>query len=170
MNQIITVYKLNPQREETWHYQGKILHWKAGQIILEAFFDREDRPFHGLMLGKGDRFLELYSSEDWFNIFEIHDRSDDHLKGWYCNVTMPAEFSPQAVSYVDLALDLLVFPDGRQLVLDEDEFAVLSIDDNLRKAAREGLRRLQEIFLKPQNFRLEDFFHKDGTGMDGAHE
>ena len=29
------------------------------------------------------------------------------------------------IRYVDLALDLLVFPDGRQLVLDEDEFEAL---------------------------------------------
>ena len=160
-NNVITVYKLNPQREETWHYQGVVLGRKDHKVMLEAFFDREDRPFHGLMLGKGDRFIELYSSKYWFNIFEIHDRADDHLKGWYCNVTMPAEIASQTIRYVDLALDLLVFPDGKQLVLDEDEFAEFSIDVSLRQSAWRGLSTLQEIFLKPQDFNLEEFWLRD---------
>lgn len=153
----ITVIKLNPQYKETWRYQGTVLEKRGNQIIIEAFFDREDREFHGLHLEKGDRFVELYLSDEWFNIFEIHDRLDDHLKGWYCNVTRPADFDGNSIRYVDLALDLLVFPDGKQLVLDEDEFEELSIEESTRQAAWQSLRKLKQLFSNPEKFRLDQF-------------
>ena len=123
--QPITVIKLNPAGQETWRYTGHVLQRQDGQVTLEALFNREDIPFHGILLGKGDRFVETYYADHWYNIFEIHDRADDRLKGWYCNVTKPAELSPDEVCYVDLALDLLVYPDGSYLILDEDEFSAV---------------------------------------------
>ena len=36
------------------------------------------------------------------------------------------------ISYVDLALDLWVAPDGTQTVLDEDEFAAIDLDAETR--------------------------------------
>jgi uncharacterized protein len=157
MEPVITVIKLNPQYEETWRYLGTVLSKSDNQTIIEAFFDREDREFHGLYLGKGDRFVELYFRDKGFNIFEIHDRLDDHLKGWYCNVTLPAEINGNTIRYIDLALDLLVFPDGRQLVLDEKEFDELIIEPDIRKAAWESLRELQQLFSKPEKFQMDPF-------------
>jgi uncharacterized protein len=139
----ITILKLNLARQETFRYSGEVLERSAGALLLEAFFNRPDLPFHGLVMGKGDRFVEVYFSQRWYNIFEMHDRQDDHLKGWYCNVTLPAEISDQQVSYVDLALDLLIFPDGRQLVLDEDEFEKLDLDVRTRVQALAALHELQ---------------------------
>jgi len=157
MDAKITVIKLNPQNQETWRYQGSVLVNQGNIIIIEAYFDREDREFHGLFLGKGDRFVELYFRDEWFNIFEIHDRLDDCLKGWYCNVTRPAEFDGDVIRYIDLALDLLVFPDGRQLVLDENEFDELIIEQDIRQAARMSLRKLQQIFSEPGKFQWDQF-------------
>ena len=142
---MVTVIKLNPQREETWRYSGQVLSRDAESVLLEALFNRADLPFHGMLLRQGDRFLERYSTRHWYNIFEIHDREDDHLKGWYCNVALPAELDGDVVRYVDLALDLLVFPDGRRLVLDEDEFAALSLEEDVRQKARQALSELQAL-------------------------
>jgi len=138
----VTVIKLNTARQETWRYSGRILVKKPELVLLEARFNRPDTPFHDILLGLNDRFLEVYFSQRWYNIFEIHDRADDRLKGWYCNVTLPAEIRSGRITYVDLALDLLVYPDGRQLVLDEDEFAALEIDDPTRQGARRALAEL----------------------------
>lgn len=142
----LSVIKLNPQGEETWRYRGRLLRQEGTAIILEAFFDRPDRDFHGMFLGLGDRFVETYYSDRWYNVFEIHARQDDSLRGWYCNVATPARLEDDRLSYHDLALDLLVFPDGRQLVLDEDEFALLEIPTELRLEARQGLAGLQALF------------------------
>ncbi len=141
----VVVIKLDVQRQERWRYSGQILEQEPGMVLLEAYFNRDDADFHGMPFKRGDRFLEVYFAERWYNIFEIYDRDDGSLKGWYCNVTRPAEFESGVIRYVDLALDLLVFADGRQLVLDEDEFAELEISDAERQRAREALVELQSI-------------------------
>ena len=149
----VVVIKLDVQRQERWRYSGQILQQEPGRVLLEAYFNRDDADFHGMPFKCGDRFVEVYFAERWYNIFEIYDRDDGSLKGWYCNVTRPAEFEAGVIYYVDLALDLLVFADGRQLVLDEDEFAELEISDAERLRAREALAELQGI-LQP-GWRLE---------------
>jgi uncharacterized protein len=141
----ISVIKQNVLGQETFRYTGKILASYPNAIVIEAFFNRPDLPFHGITMVKGDRFIEIYFRQRWFNIFEMHDRIDDHLKGWYCNVTKPACITPQQISYIDLALDLLVFPNGNQLVLDEDEFLELSLDEDTRQDARVAINELKDL-------------------------
>jgi len=142
----VIVRKLNLQGEETWRYSGQVLTRTPGSVVIEARFNRPDTPFHGILLGLGDRFVETYYTDRWYNIFEMHDRDDDHIKGWYCNVSLPAEIGEVAISYVDLALDLLVYPDGNQLVLDEDEFSQLPLQAEVSLQARAALGALQAIF------------------------
>jgi protein associated with RNAse G/E len=142
----IRVSKRNEHNLETWQYKAWLLENKESRIVLEARFDREDTTLHGMLLAKGDRFIETYYTNRWYNTFEIHAREDDQLRGWYCNIGKPAEFDGQVLSYIDLALDLLVFPDGRQVILDEDEFAELEITDQVRQQALNALASLQSSF------------------------
>lgn len=142
----VTVIKLDHRGQETWRYQGNVIERQSHHMILEAFFDRQDIHVDGLVLRRGDRFIETYFEDRWYNIFEIHDRTDDHLKGWYCNIGWPAVFENGTISYRDLALDLLVFPDGRQKVLDEDEFVHLPLKSDDRQNARQALAALQDGF------------------------
>ncbi len=142
----VAILKLNPQRQETWRYNGHILLQEPTVRVIEARFNRADLPFHGITFRQNDRFVEIYYSDRWYNIFEIHDRDSDALKGWYCNICCPAEFSQEAIAFVDLALDLLVYPDGRQLVLDEDEFAALALAPDIQARARHALAELQTLF------------------------
>ncbi|MEA3349217.1 MAG: DUF402 domain-containing protein [Chloroflexota bacterium] len=146
LNVQVTVIKQDARGRETWRYDGEVLRRSQGQITIEAYFGREVCDLHGLRMRRGDRFVETYFFDRWYNIFEIHDRGDDGLKGWYCNVASPAVFEKGVISYRDLALDVLVFPDGRQLVLDEDEFAALSICPDEREEAITALAELQGIF------------------------
>lgn len=142
----VLVLKCNLAGEETWRYAGRVLEETTDRVLLEARFNRADLPFHGIVLRENDRFVELYFSNRWYNIFEVHDRDDDRIKCWYCNVCKPAVFADGVISYVDLALDLLVTPDGRMLVLDEDEFTALKLDDATHEKAREALGDLQQLF------------------------
>ena len=142
----ITVIKRNLNGEETWRYPGRVLQRAANYLVLEAFFDRDDRIFQGMPLLRGDRFIETYYIDRWYNIFEIHDRGDDSLRGWYCNIGYPAEIQMDIISYIDLALDLLVFTDGQQLVLDEDEYHALPLVPTVRAQADKALQELQELF------------------------
>lgn len=141
----IDIIKLNTQNDEVWRYQGRIIDQDPSSLLVEAFFNINDKPFHGITIRRDDRSIERYFSDRWYNIFEIHDRDDDRIKAWYCNITKPAEFSPGRVTYVDLALDLLVYPDGDYITLDHDEFEALNLDPMTSKKALKALKSLTEI-------------------------
>ncbi len=142
----ITVLKKNVADEVTWQYEGVVVHRESNAVILEALFNRPDMPFMDIVLKQNDRFVETFYSDRWYNIFEIYDRDDGQVKGWYCNVGKPAVIEDGVVSYVDLALDLWVSADGKQTVLDEDEFAELKLNDELRGNALNGLEELKVLF------------------------
>ncbi len=147
----ITVLKRNLQGEETWRYDGVILERGERFVRLEARFNRNDTPFQDVMLKKGDRFVEIFYTDRWYNIFEIHDRDDDHIKGWYCNVGRPAVWDgPNAISYIDLALDLWVSSAGKREFLDWDEYAVLRLDASTRRQVRDALYQLDALFESKQ--------------------
>jgi uncharacterized protein len=153
----ITVIKRNLAGEETWRYDGRILKRSENAVMLEAFFNRDDMPFMDILLKHGDLFIELFYIDRWYNIFEIHDRDDNTLKGWYCNVSQPAVFeTAERISFVDLALDLWVAPDGKQTILDEDEFIALSLNNKLKDKALDALSQLQSIFITGTPFKLFD--------------
>lgn len=142
----IKVQKKNPAGEVTYEYEGDLLKRDANSVTLEALFDREDRPFQNIILKMGDRFVEYYYSDRWYNVFEIHDRDDGQFKGWYCNIGMPAVIEDGMVSYVDLALDLWVSANGKQTLLDEDEFMNLDLNDDMKSGALKGLNDLKCLF------------------------
>jgi predicted RNA-binding protein associated with RNAse of E/G family len=144
---MITVRKRNDRGLVTWEYTGEVLERGADFVKLEARFNRAETLFQGIVLKRGDRFVETFYTRRWYNIFEIHDRDDEALKGWYCNVGRPAVWdAPDVLSYIDLALDLWVTPEGAQTVLDEDEFDRLDLDDATRKQARQALEELKRFF------------------------
>jgi uncharacterized protein len=143
----IRVQKKNPAGEVTYEYEGVMLRRDEHSVVLEALFDRLDMPFMDVVFKTGDRFVEYYYTDRWYNIFAIHDREDGKVKGWYCNVGEPAVIEDGVVSYVDLALDLWVSANGKQTVLDEDEFEKLDLNEELRAAALDGLDDLKKRFL-----------------------
>ena len=145
----ITVLKLNPKGQETWRYTGLVLNWFDNAVLLEARFNRPDLPFHGIVFGHNDRFVEIFYSDRWYNLFQIHDREDGRLKGWYCNIGRPAVIQDGQVSYVDLALDLLVYPDGHQLVLDEEDYLKLQLTPDERSQTDIAMRHLRQLFSTP---------------------
>ncbi len=148
MRHSVKVQKKNPAGEVTYEYEGVLLRRDEHSLLLEALFDRADMPFMDVVFKTGDRFVEYYFTDHWYNIFAIHDREDEKIKGWYCNVGKPAVIEDDVVSYVDLALDLWVSIDGTQTVLDEDEFQGLQLNDKLRASALNGLAELKNLFLK----------------------
>lgn len=142
----IEVQKKNLAGEVTWKYDGVVLRREDNSIVLEALFNRPDTLLMDIVLKENDRFVETFYSDRWYNIFEIYDRDDGKLKGWYCNIGKPAEIGDGVVSYVDLALDLWVSADWKQSVLDEDEFDDLELDNATKVSALKGLKELRLLF------------------------
>lgn len=147
MSEHITVHKRNAVGKITWSYSGRVLARGNDFVRLEARFNREDMLFQGIVIKHNDRFVEQFFTDRWYNIFEMRDRDDDRIKGWYCNVGQPMVWDgPDAISYIDLALDLWVAADGSQTVLDEDEFEALALDEKTRQQALDGLLALKKLF------------------------
>lgn len=135
----ITVIKNDHTGREIWRYEGRVLARGEAWVRLEAFFNRPDVATDYHTFRQGDRFIEWFYSDRWYSVFEMHDADDDHLTGWYCNISRPAVLEQETVSADDLALDVFIAPDGTITVLDEDEFAALPLDDEERARARHAV-------------------------------
>ncbi len=142
MNETLTIRKLNLNHELLWSYTGQLINRSANFIKLEAHFNRETYDAGYVVFEKHDRFVEYFFADRWYNIFEIHSVQDDRLKGWYCNIAKPAAFSNNTIEQIDLALDAWIKPDGTTLILDEDEFAALNLDEATRQSARQAVQEL----------------------------
>lgn len=139
----ITIRKLDHTGREIFAYPGTVLERTATSVTVEAFFSRYDRLDLGYtVFERGDRFVEYFYTDRWYNVFEIYAVSDQALRGWYCNFTRPAIITDGQISAEDLALDVWVDPDGRAQVLDEAEFAALPLSAEEASAVRAACAEL----------------------------
>lgn len=150
----ITIYKLDHHGHAVWNYPGRVILRDPEKVVVEASFTKNDFVFNGMMLKKDDLFLEAYYRNKWYNIYEIYDRDDGLLKGWYCNITRPPEINRWKISYQDLGLDLLVHYRGESILLDEDEFKKMGLAADEHESAWNAVREVQRI-LSDQKFRLK---------------
>ena len=152
---MITVTKKDVQGKPKIQYQGEVLERLSHGIVIQASWTLPKKELGYASFEPGDRFIEYYYTDRWFNIFDISSADGVH-KGWYCNVAEPAVSSDDSIEQVDLLLDVWVNPNGETLILDEDEFAAdTTLSDELRRRARQGLQALlqliaarQEMFLR----------------------
>ena len=56
----ITVIKNNHLSQEVWRYDGEVVKQTPDALLVKAFFNRPELPFHEIVLMEGDRFIELY--------------------------------------------------------------------------------------------------------------
>ncbi|HEY7832698.1 MAG TPA: DUF402 domain-containing protein [Ktedonobacterales bacterium] len=142
----ITVEKLDGQGRVVVAYRGAVRERFAGGLRLEARWELPARDLGYTRFEPGDRFIEWFYTDRWYNIFEIHAATTGTLRGWYCNVAAPARLTDATVSCRDLLLDLWVAPDGTARVLDEDEFAAdTTLDPPTRAAALAALAALRAL-------------------------
>jgi predicted RNA-binding protein associated with RNAse of E/G family len=147
----VTVQKLKPTGEVAVEWSGHLVARDGRSLVLEARFNRRTMPLGYVTMATGDRFVETYYTDKWYNVFAIYAGDSEEFKGWYCNISRPAEIIEPAgppgealvVRTVDLALDYFRQPNGRDFVLDEDEFAALKLTPAERSAARAALDELR---------------------------
>lgn len=141
----ITVYKLDHHGREVWQYPAIVIERGPNHVRLEAFFNRDDMDLGYAIFKRGDRFVEFFYTDRWYNIFAIYDRDDGALKGWYANVCRPADISKTAVRCDDLALDAWIDRVGGFRLLDEEEFAALELSPAESVQALAAVRQLREL-------------------------
>lgn len=124
----LRVHKRHADGSLAWSYSGTLIEEGPAHICLSAIFGIDDRDDGYFVWQRGDRFLEWYYRDRWYNVFQIFDRDSGALRGWYCNVTRPAVWTADEVFWEDLALDVFIAPDGAALVLDRADFEALALD------------------------------------------
>jgi len=119
----ITIHLLKPGKGTTISYTGELLRHEPDHMLIHARWEHAQRNLGYVVFEPGDNFYEHYYTERWYNVFEVRSAAG-LLKGWYCNVTRPAQIDADMITSEDLELDLFVAPDRvRMLRLDLEEFA-----------------------------------------------
>lgn len=140
----MTVIKRDHHGQFVLSYPAERLTWGVNWVCVRALFQPERADLGEVIFRRGDIFTEWFYSDRYYNIFRVVDADAGALKAFYCNITRPAEITEDHIASDDLALDLLVLPDGAVRVLDEDEFAALDLAPAERAAAREALAHLHQ--------------------------
>jgi hypothetical protein len=141
----LRIVKCDANSQPVWEYDGEIVAQDASWICVEAHFNVPDRDDGYFVWQEGDRFVEYYFYDRYYNINRIHDRDTHALRGWYCNIARPARWTGEALEWDDLELDVFVYPDGDLILKDEEAFQQLDLGADERIAAIQSLNELMEL-------------------------
>lgn len=117
-----------------------------GELIeLKGIFERDVEHETLGLVEKGTVSVEYFWLDRPYNIFAF-TAPNGRFRNWYCNVSLPPEISGNTLSFVDLELDVLIWPGKAPLVLDRDELEVtakrLSPNGDMKAHAEQGLANL----------------------------
>ena len=140
---VVSVLKYDGLEHRRWPARVAKVDWPL--LVLDAVF--EDEIEHDLLgtISSGTISTEYYWLDRWYNVFRFETPSGS-LRNYYCNINLPPKFGDGVLDYVDLDIDLLVWPDGRREVLDREDFessaARFGYSDELRKRVEQTLEEL----------------------------
>ncbi len=145
---IITVNSRKYDQSIRRSWECRLLEQSGSQLVFVGeFADEVSHPDLGL-IKKGTISYEYYWLDRWYSIFRFHEPGGE-FRNYYCNINMPPVFENGVLDFVDLDIDVLVWPDSRYLVLDEDEYEENAVKfgypDNVKTAVSETLSNLIKI-------------------------
>jgi protein associated with RNAse G/E len=153
----VCTYKYDGTEHRRWRAQISLQ--RGSLIVLDAKFEEEiQHPLLGT-IARETLSTEYYWLDHWYNIFRFVQPAGE-LRNYYCNVNLPPVFQKNVLSYVDLDIDILVWPDFSYTILDEDEFALNAVRFNypakVRRRSQEALEQLVTLIEK-RNFPFTEF-------------
>jgi protein associated with RNAse G/E len=111
---------------------GRIIFLSEGEIVEKDFEGKKlvlrrsrfkgRTKYDGLGIEKRERDYAVSEVQEasWY-YRHTYFREDGTLIGRYVNINTPVEFYPDRIRYVDLEIDVVQMPDGRVIVMDEDD-------------------------------------------------
>lgn len=132
-------------------WQCKLVERNGPLLLFVGEFEGEiTHPDLGV-IKPGTVSHEYYWLDRWYNIFRFHE-PDGTLRNYYCNINMPPTFENGVLDYVDLDIDVLVWPDFRYEVVDEADFEenanLFGYSDDVRSKVQATLDELIELIDK----------------------
>jgi len=117
----VTIKSLNYDGSLRRSWGCRLVEQIGTKLIFEGVFESDfDHPELGF-IRRGTVSHEFYWLDRWFNIFRVHE-PEGTLRNYYCNINMPPRLENGVLEYVDLDIDIVLWPDGRLVVLDREEF------------------------------------------------
>ena len=88
----------------------------------------------------------FYYKKQWFNIISMVRKSGIY---YYCNIATPSIYDKEAIKNIDYDLDVKVFPDGKYIILDENEFEYhcqrMNYPDDIKQLCVKSKNQLVEM-------------------------
>ncbi|MBV6495443.1 MAG: DUF402 domain-containing protein [Acidobacteria bacterium ACB1] len=147
-NRTLTVRSLAYDKSLRREWTAELISQTSSRIDLVGVFESTVEHRDLGRIAAGTVSYEFYWPDRWYNIFRF-EYPDGGLRNYYCNVAMPPAISETALEYVDLDIDVLVWPDREPIVLDRDEFEenrrALSYPEEVVAKAEETLKELLNV-------------------------
>ena len=151
MSQQITVNsrKYDGIIRRTWNCE--LIEQNGNALIFVGVFDHDVSHSDLGDIAAGTISYEYYWLDRWYNIFCFHE-PDGAFRNYYCNINMPPVFNGGILDYVDLDIDVVVWPDGKYQILDEIDYErhadLYSYSSHVKKNVDSALAEILELIEK----------------------
>ena len=116
-------------------------------LVFVGTFDVDVRHPELGHITAGTRSYEYYWLDRWYSIFRFHEPSGS-LRNFYCNLNMPPVLADGILDYVDLDIDIVVWPDLSHKVLDREDYeqnaGLLGYTEEVKQKVESTLKELLE--------------------------
>ncbi|MBL8182878.1 MAG: DUF402 domain-containing protein [Blastocatellia bacterium] len=116
---IINSRKYDGSLHRSW--ECELISFDDEEIICRGVFEKTVEHRDLGLIHAGTISYERFWLSRWYNVFRFEE-PDGTLRNHYFNISMPPTFDGSTVEFVDLDIDIVVWPDGRVFTLDLDEF------------------------------------------------
>jgi len=157
--QLITINSRRYDGSIRRSWRCELLHHHGSELLFHGTFDLDVRHRELGWIHRGTASYEYYWLHRWYNVFAFFE-PDGTFRNFYCNINLPPTLKDSELDYVDLDLDVVVWPDGSILTLDRDEYEqnadLYAYPPHIRRQAESAL----EEVLRLANERLLPFPHR----------
>jgi len=88
----------------------------------------------------------FFYTNRWYNVIAMVRKTGIY---YYCNIASPSLYDGEAIKNIDYDLDVKVFPDGNELILDEDEYidhsVLMEYSEELKEVIELGMEEILEV-------------------------
>lgn len=99
----------------------KLVERRGSELLFLGTFENSVDHAELGRIHRGTVSYEYYWLDRWYNVFVFFE-PDGTLRNYYCNINMPPTLNNTELDYIDLDLDVVVWPDGSIVTLDRDEY------------------------------------------------
>jgi len=91
----------------------------------------------------------FFYTNRWYNVIAMIRKTGIY---YYCNIASPSLYDGEAIKNIDYDLDVKVFPDGKEVILDEDEYidhsVLMEYSEDLKEVIELGMDNILKVIHK----------------------